>query len=68
MKLAKFLAVGLKDQKEYIFGCFAVLNDTTPEAVSKQSVFTTIKQAHDVLADKELLSFFKSLQQPEKSE
>lgn len=67
-KLANILPVVLKDHKEDIFGILAVLNDTTPEAVSKQSVFTTIKQARDVLADKELLSFFKSLQQPEESE
>ena len=67
-KLAKILPVVLKDHKEDVFGILAVLNDTTPEAVSKQSVFTTIKQARDVLADKELLSFFKSLQQPEENE
>lgn len=67
-KLAKILPVVLKDRKEDVFGILAVLNDTTPEAVSKQSVFTTIKQARDVLADKELLSFFKSLQQPEENE
>lgn len=67
-KLANILPVVLKDHKEDIFSILAVLNDTTPEAVSKQSVFTTIKQARDVLADKELLSFFKSLQQPEENE
>lgn len=66
-KIAKILPVVLKDHKEDIFGILAVLNDTTPEAVSKQSVLTTIKQARDVLADKELLNFFKSLQQPDEN-
>lgn len=66
-KLAKILPMVLKEHRGDVFGILAVLNNKTPEEISKQSILTTIKQVRDVLADKELLSFFNSSAQADGS-
>ena len=66
-KLTHILPIVLRDHRADVFGILATLNETTPDAISSQSVLVTIKQARDVFADKELLDFFKSLQQPDET-
>lgn len=66
-KLTHILPIVLRDHRADVFGILAALNETTPDAISSQSVLVTIKQARDVFADKELLDFFKSLQQPDET-
>lgn len=67
-KCAMLVSVLLKDHRADVFGILSVLNDTTAEAVEKQNVLTTILQIRSVFKDKELLDFFKSFGQEEKSE
>lgn len=54
-----------KTHKADVFGVLAVLNETTPEAVGKQNVLSTMRQIREAFKDKELLDFFKSWQEPE---
>ena len=67
-KYAPLAPILLKNHKADVFGVLAVLNETTPEAVGKQNVLTTINQIREAFKDKELLDFFKSWQEPEENE
>jgi hypothetical protein len=67
-KYATLAPILLKNHKADVFGVLAVLNETTPEAVGKQNVLTTINQIREAFKDKELLDFFKSWQEPEENE
>jgi hypothetical protein len=49
--------------KEEIFQLVAVLQNTTPDEVRKQSFVTTLKYFKEVLTDKELMGFFKAAMQ-----
>ena len=67
-KCAVLAPLLLKDHRSDVFGILAILNSTTVEDVEKQNVLTTIMQIRSVFKDKELLDFFKSFGQEEKSE
>ncbi len=66
-KCAALAPVLLKDHRTDMFGILSVLNGTTAEAVAKQNVLTTILQIRAIFKDKELLDFFKSFGQEEKT-
>lgn len=64
-KYTALVPILLKTHKADVFGVLAVLNETTPEAVGKQNVLSTMRQIREAFKDKELLDFFKSWQEPE---
>lgn len=67
-KCAVLAPVLLKDHREDVFGILSTLNGTTTDAVAKQNVLTTVLQIRAIFKDKELLDFFKSFGQEEKTE
>lgn len=67
-KYTALVPILLKTHKADVFGVLAVLNETTPEAVGKQNVLSTMRQIREAFKDKELLDFFKSWQEPEEIE
>lgn len=66
-KYAMLVPILLKEHREDVFGLLAVLNETEPEKIAKQSVMETIRQVRDLFQDKELLDFFKSFWQEEET-
>lgn len=66
-KYATLVPILLKGHREDVFGLLAVLNETAPEKIAKQSVMETIRQVRDLFQDKELLDFFKSFGQEEET-
>ena len=62
-KYAALVPILLKGHREDVFGILAVLNETEPEKIAKQSVMETMRQVRDLFKDKELLDFFKSFGQ-----
>lgn len=67
-KYATLVPILLKGHREDVFGVLAVLNETEPEKIAKQNIFSTLKQVRDVFKDKELLAFFKSFGQEDETE
>ena len=66
-KYAMLVPILLKEHREDVFGLLAVLNETEPEKIAKQSVMETIRQVRDLFQDKELLAFFKSFGQEDET-
>lgn len=58
----------LKTHRPDVYGILAVLNEKTVQEVASQPVGDTIRQVKDVFRDSELLDFFKSSAQQEKTE
>lgn len=48
----------LKTHKQDVYGVLAAVNGVTVEDIAAQTFSETMKQAKEVLSDKELLSFF----------
>lgn len=46
--------------REDTLGILAAVNETTVEAVKKQSVLKTMRQIQEIVKDKDMLDFFKS--------
>ena len=67
-KIAALVPILLKDHREDVFGILSVLNETTPEEIAEQNVLITINQIKEAVQDKDLVDFFKSWQQGEKTE
>ena len=67
-KYATLVPILLKEHREDVFGILAVLNEMEPEKVAKQNILSTMMQVRSALKDKELLFFFKSFWQEEKTE
>lgn len=66
-KYAQLVPMLLKEHREDVFEILAVMNDTSAEAISKQKLMTTLKQAGELFRDKELFDFFKSFGQEAES-
>lgn len=60
-KLAVIVPIVLKDHRADMFGLLAVLNETSPDEIAKQTILTTMQQISDLVQDKELRDFFSSL-------
>ena len=67
-KYAALAPVVLKDHREDVFGILAVLNETTVEKISKQNIIITMTQIREVVKDKELVDFFRSWRDGDKTE
>lgn len=67
-KITELAPIILKDHKTDVFGILAALNNSTIDDIAKQSFFVTLKQIKEIAQDKELVDFFKSWQQVEKTE
>lgn len=67
-KFSSLLPIIFKKHKADVFGMVAVLNGVKPETVAKQNILKTMGQVRDMVKDKELVDFFKSCAQPEKTE
>ena len=50
----------LRDHKTDVFQILAVLNDKTAQEIGAQNIICTMRQARELLRDKELLDFFRS--------
>ena len=50
----------LKKHREDTLGILAAVNETTVEAIKKQSLIKTMRQIQDIVRDKDMLDFFKS--------
>lgn len=62
-KLAVIVSIVLKDHRADVFGMLAALNGTTAAQIAAQGVMDTMGQLREVMQDKQLRDFFKSLQQ-----
>lgn len=62
-KLAVIVPIVLKDHRADVFGMLAALNGTTAAQIAAQGVMDTMGQLREVMQDKQLRDFFKSLQQ-----
>lgn len=59
-KISALLPILLKKHKDDVFGIIAALNDTTADAIAKQSIIKTACMIREAVKDKELVDFFKS--------
>lgn len=64
-KLAVIVPIVLKDHRADLFGMLAALNGISADKIAEQGVMDTMKQLREVMQDKQLRDFFKSLQQEE---
>lgn len=67
-KAASIVPIILKDHKTDVFGILSVLNNKTEEDIAKQNIITTMKQIQEIWQDNDLVDFFKSWREPEKTE
>ena len=66
-KLASLVPVVFKKHKGDVMNILAVVNGVDASEIEKQNILMTIKQIVDLFKDKELVNFFKSLQQEQES-
>ena len=59
-KIGQWIPLILKKHREDTLGILAAVNETTVEAVKKQSVLKTMRQIQEIVKDKDMLDFFKS--------
>ena len=67
-KLNKLLPVILKDHRGDVYGIVAVLNGIDAADIGRQNIIKTAAQVRDAIKDKDLVDFFKSCAEPERSE
>ena len=67
-KYARIAPIVLKKHRLDVFSILAILNNTEVEKIANQNFIWTMKQIRDLLNDKELIDFFKSWQQQDKTE
>ena len=67
-KLNKLLPVILKDHRVDVYGIVAVLNGIDAADIGRQNIIKTAAQVRDAIKDKDLVDFFKSCAEPERSE
>ena len=59
-KIGQWIPLILKKHREDTLGILAAVNETTVEAVKKQSIIKTMRQIQEIVKDKDMLDFFKS--------
>ena len=67
-KVSALAPIVLKDHKQDVFGVLSVINEKTVEEIGKQNILETMNQIREAVQDEELVSFFRSWQQGEKTE
>lgn len=67
-KLTSIVPVVMKTHRADVLGVVAALNDMDVEEVACQNVIKTGMQIREICKDRELLDFFRSCAEPEKSE
>ena len=67
-KVNKIVPILLKKRRADIYGIVAVLNGKTIEEIGKQSFLATASQIREIFKDRDLIDFFKSCVDAEKSE
>lgn len=67
-KLTSIVPVVMKTHRADVLGVVAALNDMDVEEVARQNVIKTGMQIREICKDRELLDFFRSCAEPEKSE
>lgn len=67
-KLSKIIPILLKKRKWDLFGIVGAVNRKSAQEIAKQNILVTLKQARDVIKDKDLVDFFKSCVGSEGSE
>jgi hypothetical protein len=67
-KLNKLLPIILKDHRVDVYGIVAVLNGIDAADIGRQNIIKTAAQVRDAVKDKDLVDFFKSCAEPERSE
>lgn len=67
-KVNKIVPILLKKRRADIYGIVAVLNGKTIEEIGKQSFIATASQIKEIFKDRDLIDFFKSCVDAEKSE
>lgn len=67
-RVSKIVPVLLKKRREEVLGIVAAVNQTSFEAIAKQNALKTAGQIRELCKDKELLDFFRSCAEQEKSE
>ena len=66
-KYALLIPIFLKEHRDDVFGILSVLEETDKEKIAAQNFLDTIAQMREVLQDKDLLNFFRSWGQEEKT-
>lgn len=66
-KYALLIPIFLKEHRDDVFGILSVLEETDKEKIAAQNFLDTIAQMRGVLQDKDLLNFFRSWGQEEKT-
>lgn len=59
-KINKLIPIVFKARKEDVFGIIGVLNEKSPEEISRQNFLVTANQIREIVKDKDLIGFFKS--------
>ena len=67
-KVNKIVPILLKKRRADVYGIVAVLNGKTIEEIGKQSFLATASQIREIFKDRDLIDFFKSCVDAEKSE
>lgn len=64
-KLSKLIPIVLKKRRDEVYALLAILNETTVDTIKRQNFLKTAAEIRDVVKDKELMDFFKSLRSSE---
>lgn len=67
-KITAVIPLLLKTHRPDIYAILSIVGEKSVEEVAAQNVMATMWQMHELLNDKELVSFFKSWAHGEKSE
>ena len=66
--IASIVPIVFKDHKSDVFGILSVLNEKDVEDIKNQPFLQTLKLIKECVKDRELIDFFKSFGQQEKTE
>lgn len=67
-RLGEIIPVLLKNHRPDVYGILSVMNERPAAEIAAQKIMDTIQQVRELFRDPELLSFFKSSAQQERSE
>lgn len=67
-EIGAIIPVMLKKHRADVYHILSVLNEKSVEEIARQPIFETMRQAHEAFQDSELLSFFRSYMQRERTE
>ena len=67
-RLSKIVPIVLKKRRAEVLGIVAAVNQMSVEEIERQNALKTAGQIRDICKDRELLDFFRSCVEQEKSE